>query len=172
MNGANSREHWSARAKRAKAQRAAAYARCIEFAHARAFGYRLRPGKRPGVAFPLPLLVTIVRVGPRLLDDDGLAIAGKALRDGIADGLGVDDGPASGVTWRYEQRKGRQATRNPPRPAEYGVEVVIAPAARQSAPGASGAVHDRPANESAPERPQRPGKQHRRRKAAAGGATE
>src|ERR1043165_6538891 len=55
---------------------------------------------------PLPLLVTITRVGPRRLDDDNLAGACKYVRDQIAAEVGVDDGSPL-YTWRYEQRIGR-----------------------------------------------------------------
>ena len=62
---------------------------------------------------PLPLLVTIIRVGPRELDDDNLSSAAKYVRDQIAATVGVDDGSPL-YTWRYEQRKGA-----------YGVDVEI-----------------------------------------------
>ena len=62
---------------------------------------------------PLPLLITITRVGPRKLDDDNLASACKYVRDEIADAVGEDDGSEQ-FTWMYEQRMG-----------EYGVEVEI-----------------------------------------------
>lgn len=52
----------------------------------------------------LPVTVTIVRIAPRALDDDNLAYAAKAIRDGIADALGVRDNDLR-VSWRYEQRK-------------------------------------------------------------------
>ena len=52
----------------------------------------------------LPVTVTIVRIAPRALDDDNLAYAAKAIRDGVADGLGVRDNDPR-VSWRYEQRK-------------------------------------------------------------------
>lgn len=62
---------------------------------------------------PLPLTVTITRVGPRRLDDDNLASACKYVRDQIAKAVGVDDG-SDQYTWRYEQRIG-----------EYDVDVEI-----------------------------------------------
>jgi hypothetical protein len=62
---------------------------------------------------PLPLLITITRIGPRRLDDDNLAAACKYVRDEIARAVGVDDG-SDQYTWRYEQRKGK-----------YGIEVEI-----------------------------------------------
>lgn len=52
---------------------------------------------------PMPLVVTIVRVGPRRLDDDNLAAACKHVRDQIAAEVGVDDG-SDQYTWKYEQR--------------------------------------------------------------------
>lgn len=62
---------------------------------------------------PMPLLVTITRVGPRKLDDDNLANACKYVRDQIAAEVGVDDGDDR-YTWRYCQRIGK-----------YGVDVEI-----------------------------------------------
>lgn len=67
---------------------------------------------------PLPVVVTLVRVGPRVIDDDNLAFAFKALRDGVADALGVPDHDPR-VTWRYAQERGPYAVRIEldPRPA-------------------------------------------------------
>ena len=60
--------------------------------------------------------ITLTRIAPRVLDTDNLASAMKAVRDGVADALGVDDG-SSRLTWRYAQEKGK--TR------EYAVRVEI-----------------------------------------------
>src|SRR5688572_19863737 len=67
---ANKREHWSKRARRTKLHRLAALAVPVS---------------------PLPCVVTLVRVAPRALDSDNLQSGFKALRDGIADRLGVKD---------------------------------------------------------------------------------
>ena len=64
ISAANSREHWAARARRVKRERAAAI---VVRKH------------------PLPCIVTIKRHGKRLMDGDNLQAACKALRDGIAD---------------------------------------------------------------------------------------
>ncbi len=50
----------------------------------------------------LPAIVTLKRIGPRMLDDDNLRSALKAVRDGLADVIGVDDGDAR-YRWTYEQ---------------------------------------------------------------------
>ena len=99
---ANKRDKWKA-VKRAKDQRLAA-------------GLALAANKRN--VPPLPLIVTIVRVGVRRLDDDNLARACKAVRDAIAKHCGVDDGDGS-ITWRYWQRKGKAR--------EYACELLIEP---------------------------------------------
>lgn len=65
---------------------------------------------------PLPLVVTITRIGPRKLDDDNLASACKYVRDQIAEVVGEDDGSPL-YTWRYVQRVGRSE--------RYGVDVEI-----------------------------------------------
>ena len=87
----NLREHWAGRAGRAKEQRGVA---------------RMMVGSRfhtrDGLSFPM--VVTLTRLSPRTLDGDNLQGALKAVRDGVADALGVDD-RASCVTWRYAQEK-------------------------------------------------------------------
>jgi hypothetical protein len=92
---ANRRDHWGDKARRVKAQRFAAIAVPVH---------------------PLPCVVTLVRVAPRALDDDNLRSAFKALRDGIADRLGVKDNDPR-VRWEYAQVRGRAK--------EYAARVSI-----------------------------------------------
>lgn len=94
---ANMREHWAARAKRTKHFRLAA-------------GYAVAGEQVPDG----PVVVTLTRIGKRTLDDDNLASAFKAIRDGVADGLGINDNDPS-VTWAYAQRVGKV----------YGIEIEI-----------------------------------------------
>lgn len=101
VSEANLREHWRARDKRASDQRGTTL-RCLS--------------SIPFVTPKPPLVVTIVRVAPRKLDDDNLAISGKHVRDGIADYLGVDDGDPR-ITWRYEQAQGE--------PGQYATRIQI-----------------------------------------------
>ena len=54
---------------------------------------------------PFAVVVTITRVAPRALDDDNLARSAKAVRDQVAELLGVDDRDPR-VTWRYAQERG------------------------------------------------------------------
>jgi hypothetical protein len=70
---------------------------------------------------PLPVRVTITRIAPSkgLDPHDGLGAALKAVIDGTADALGLDDDRDPRVSWVLEQRRG-------PRGA-YGVEVRIEP---------------------------------------------
>ena len=56
----------------------------------------------------LPLTITLVRCGPRTLDTDNLASSLKAVRDGVADWLGVDDGSVH-IDWVYSQHRGEYA---------------------------------------------------------------
>jgi hypothetical protein len=86
---ANRRGHWAKWAAVMKSQRATV---------ATVLGAHL---DRPR----LPCLVLLVRISPRLLDDDNLAGALKAIRDGAADWIGADDKPGSGITWQYGQEK-------------------------------------------------------------------
>jgi hypothetical protein len=62
-----------------------------------------------------PYVVTLVRVGPRRLDDDNNVGAFKAVRDTVAACLGVDDGDRAAVTWRYDQATSKV----------YGIRIVV-----------------------------------------------
>lgn len=68
----------------------------------------------------LPVVVTITRLAPGLLDDDNLPSATKYMRDEIARWYGVSDAPSSPITWVYHQRK--TTVRDPVR---YAVEITI-----------------------------------------------
>lgn len=98
---ANGREHWAAKAKRAKAHRKEALSI-----------------PRSILQAP-PCIVTLTRISPRGLDGDNLQSGFKALRDGIADRLGIDDKDPR-VEWRYQHEKGE--------PNQYGARVRIEPA--------------------------------------------
>jgi hypothetical protein len=95
----NLRQHWARKSARVKLQRGTT--RMLFSQH-----------RIP----PLPICVALVRISPRALDDDNLRSALKAIRDGIADWLGIDDRDAR-VRWEYEQR--RSARR------QHGVEVRV-----------------------------------------------
>lgn len=95
----NAREHWRTRSARVKRERGLARLICSQ-----------------NLTKPTawPVLVVLTRIGPRRLDSDNLAGSAKAVRDGVADWLGVDDGDESKVLWAYEQRTGA-----------YAVEVAL-----------------------------------------------
>jgi hypothetical protein len=96
----NVREHWAMRAARAKAHRQQAYLMTV----------RLK-------GLILPATIKIIRVSPRMLDGhDNLRHALKAVVDGIADRLGIDDRDPR-VTWEYGQEKGR--------PKQRGVRLEV-----------------------------------------------
>lgn len=97
---ANKREHWGARARRAKTHRQTAF-------------YGMSQHRRP----ELPVTIKLTRIAPRALDGDNLQSSFKAVRDGIADWMKVDDGNA-GITWLYEQERGK--------PREYDARVEVA----------------------------------------------
>jgi hypothetical protein len=99
----NTREHWSARAARAKYQREVIRAEWMR---------QLR------VVVDPPAEVIIARIAPRALDDDTLAAACKAVRDQIAqDVLRVDDRDDR-VRWIYRQTSAA-------RPRIQHVEVIV-----------------------------------------------
>jgi len=99
-NTSNGREHWRATAKRAKLVRETTRMLIQVATNGKTF----------------PLIVRLVYVGPRQLDDDGIASAVKSLRDGVADALGVDDRDPR-VVWVPDQERGGVR--------EYGARVEV-----------------------------------------------
>lgn len=101
-SAANARDgHWAQRLRRTSPQRSAA-ALAVKAAIA---GARLAQ-----------LEVTLTRISPGTLDDDNLRGALKAVRDGVASALRIDDASPL-VRWLYEQRHGDAK--------QYGVEIEI-----------------------------------------------
>lgn len=95
ISAANTREHWAAKARRVKQQRGTAKVVTRTW-------LRRQP-------MQAPYEVTLTRVRPprgRPLDDDNLAAALKACRDGVADALGVDDGDRSRVRFVVAEEAG------------------------------------------------------------------
>lgn len=70
-----------------------------------------------GVAFPPlpPLTIVLTRIGAKRLDSDNLAGGFKAVRDGVADWLGIDDGSPL-LDWQYTQRSGSKT---------YSIEIEV-----------------------------------------------
>jgi len=101
---ANTRAHWTIKAKRAREQRGTIR---ILLWHAVA-GWRNDKARS--------FIVTLTRVAPRRCDTDNLARSLKAVRDGVADALGIDDGSLQ-LCWRYAQVLGLRK--------EYAVQVQI-----------------------------------------------
>jgi len=91
----NAREHWSARARRARFERQLAYFTLL--------GTRAKaPAGR--------VKVTLTRLAAprgRVLDSDNLHGSLKAVRDGVADWLQRQDNDP-GIEWHYVQAKGPQ----------------------------------------------------------------
>ena len=97
---ANLRLHWAVKAKLAKSHRSKAFSALASVA-----------------APPAPpCTLVLTRVAPRALDGDNLQSAFKAVRDGVADWLGVDDGHQQ-LDWQYKQRKDG--------PKVYAVEIEV-----------------------------------------------
>lgn len=106
---ANKRGHWASRARRVKAQRAS-----VRYAmFAQGFQSWLRDNAGP-------IEITIIRMGPRRLDDDNATISAKAIRDEIASCIGVDDGDCERATYVVKQQSGK-----------YGVRIQFARRAPQ-----------------------------------------
>lgn len=99
----NLREHWSARAKRAREQRQSVW-------------YAMKAAKMP---YKLPCTITLTRIAPRQLDShDNLRSGCKASVDAIADWLDLASDADPKVTWQYAQERGK--------PKEYALKVEIA----------------------------------------------
>ena len=86
----NLREHWAVRARRTRDERAV-----VAF---------LMANVRLVVGTPHAVLMT--RLGPRRMDDDNATAGCKAVRDEIANLLGIDDGDKR-VTWDVQQEKAK-----------------------------------------------------------------
>ena len=75
-----------------------------------------------GCVRPIRLRGTVRDIDPTTgeilhdLDTDNLAGGFKAVRDGIADWLGINDGDKA-ITWNYTQERGQ--------PKQYAARVVI-----------------------------------------------
>lgn len=94
----NRREHWASRARRVKQHRTAARSAMQAYGnmlYARS-GFRL-------ISECEHIYVTMSRAGVRRLDSDNLSGSFKAIRDGIADAIGIDDGDDM-YTWTCEQQ--------------------------------------------------------------------
>ncbi len=107
VSEANQREHWRTKAKRAKSQRMIG----------RLYGNSKVNALRKELILRDGAIITFTRVAFQLMDDDNLAGASKAVRDGVCDALGMKDGPKSGLTFRYAQEQGP--------PKIYAVRVCI-----------------------------------------------
>ena len=94
VSRANAREHWGKRHARDKREshslRAAWHAAGLN-----------------GWATPLPVAVTLTRLGGKPMDGDNLQGALKALRDAVATLIAVDDADDR-VKWRYRQKPGHK----------------------------------------------------------------
>jgi hypothetical protein len=77
----------------------------------------VKPLQRAQLLEAARLVVTLTRVAPGTLDrEDNLTAGFKAVRDGIADALGLNDRD-SRLRWHYEQAKGGRGV--------YGVKVQL-----------------------------------------------
>lgn len=94
----NKREHWAPRAKRTKYHRWLAYAAVRARIIATTASYR-------SALNVMPIAVTMTRLASRKLDTgDNLSLSCSAVRDGVADVLGINDNDPR-IEWRYGQRK-------------------------------------------------------------------
>jgi hypothetical protein len=106
VSESNVRQHWAAKAGRAKSQRLTTW---TMLSHA--FGVTAPAWCK------LPLTITLTRIAPRELDDDNLRGSLKAPRDEITQWLGLKSDRVPGLRWEYAQRSLA--------PKFYAVEVTI-----------------------------------------------
>ena len=121
VSEANLSEHHMVKARRVKGQRTAVVV--DGSAMGRVVSSRPKPPRKTLVwrwlsPPALPATVTLTRIAPRALDGDNLQRALKAVRDQVAELIGVDDRDPL-VEWEYAQRKGD--------PKQYAVLVEITP---------------------------------------------
>lgn len=102
ISESNARHHWAVKSRRVKEQRTQT---------SNALQSNLGALATP----PVTAEVRLLRVGARQLDDDNLRSSLKAVRDGVADWLKIDDGKHN-ITWRYAQENGKA----------YSVEIAAA----------------------------------------------
>lgn len=99
VSALNAREMWQARASRVKKER-------------KTVAWSLVGQQKPAV----PCSIRLTRVSPgNGTDDDNLPGALKAVRDQIAEWLGIDDRHRNVVRYHYAQRRGAKG--------EWGVEI-------------------------------------------------
>lgn len=97
-NAKGRQKHWAVKNRRVKGQRGMAYATCLKY-----LGCKPKDAPLPG---DFAITLTRIMVGrQRPYDGDNLQNALKAVRDGIAEYLGIDDG-SDRLAWRYGQEKG------------------------------------------------------------------
>lgn len=89
VSEANQSEHWMARYRRKKAQQREVNAEW--------------KAKFKNRKIQLPCVVTLTRIGPKLLDTDNLAGSWKWVQDEIARLIGVDDGNTNLLRFEYQQ---------------------------------------------------------------------
>lgn len=100
VNPLNRREHHMARARRVQAERSATSGSAL---------VALRgDGLMALRKMPKPIVVTLTRVGVRLMDSDGVPAALKGVRDEVGVLLGTGDAPSAPVEWRYRQERGER----------------------------------------------------------------
>ncbi len=114
VSEANSRTHWSVKAKRTKGLRRDANL-YLRAAIQREVSRTATPEDLVGSCEPdRGVEVLLTRLAPGILDDDNLASSLKGFRDGVADAFGKDDRDPI-LKWKYDQRRSKT----------YAVEVTL-----------------------------------------------
>jgi hypothetical protein len=112
---ANSRDHWATKAKRVKAQRQLAKL----WVHGRICEFTRRENIRASELHKRDVIVQLHVTRSRRLDDDNLTSGLKAIRDGVADALGRNDGATSGLRFALSSQSTSRDKR------QHGVLVSV-----------------------------------------------
>lgn len=121
LSEANVRHHWGAKASRARGQRSGIFVALRPLLRKARFTDPTKASPHGGVGVLAgPIVVTITRLSRGVLDDDNLRGALKAVRDGIADALGLRSDSDPRVTWEYAQGKAA-------RTRSFGVRIEVRP---------------------------------------------
>ena len=96
----NRRDHWAVKYRRATRHKRMAHSHTLKYAH------RLRARAQSDSDLCLMVrLIRIMRRRQRPFDGDNLQSGFKAIRDGVSQALGIDDGSYR-IDWQYDQERG------------------------------------------------------------------
>lgn len=94
-NGLNDRAHWGTRSKKVKKERSVIAMAWLVFA-----------GRGPRLEPPVKARLTRIKPAGKMMDDDNLKGSLKAVRDQVAEQIGVDDRDKTKIVFDYDEQYG------------------------------------------------------------------